>query len=272
MTESKITGRVLVETALLGCGLPSVSNQTLYEEWPKTKRINLVWLQGGRIVSGPIEKFLDLRREAGWARVDARRLDTAVAEQANGYLTASAVMKLTAGKLIPVVTGGMGGVRQDTISADLVYLTKSPALLIASAPKDSVDLAGTVAYLREKGVLVLGVGQEYCDGFLFSREKVWLDRAYSPDIIMSSVKLRAGCVIFNPLPPGLRFNEQSLLEKALEYSYEASRRGQDFHPAVNHALDRLTGGRASVAQLEGLIANVKFALSLPPMACAENST
>ena len=52
----------IVETALLGQGLVSVTSNQIIERWPHDAHV--AWLQKGRIIIGPIEEFLHYKEQA----------------------------------------------------------------------------------------------------------------------------------------------------------------------------------------------------------------
>jgi pseudouridine-5'-phosphate glycosidase len=260
--EGLPAGAVLVETALLGQGLPSIAGAQMAGIWPAAREVVPVWLQEGRVVLGGIEQFLPLRAQEEWPRIDGDRLDEAITGGRSGFLTASAVMRVAnaaGGNL--VVTAGMGGVRNGRVSQDLILLSRLKVLLVASAPKDSQNLWDTIAYLRRMGVRTVGKESRCVDGFLFTGDPVCLDAVYGGE---SPANLSAGqwCLLLNPLPAELRLRDHEILKEALAAGDRARQKQEEFHPAVNRALDRLTCGEASRLQLQALAANLELALAL----------
>lgn len=260
-TKSQWSRALLVETALLGQGLPSVNNSRLAEQWPDSKRINLLWLDNGRIVAGGLDDFLEIRQKTWLQRVDDRRLEQAIATSKSGFLTASAVMRIAAGTgAFLVVTAGMGGIRGSVVSADLLCLINLPLLLIATAPKDSQDLSLTVDYLRRNNVRVIGNNTDMCFGFLFKGKQVLLDGKYQEGYLQSITE--KGVLLLNPLPPDSLIADRELLLKSMAKGEEAIKNCGDYHPAVNKSLDRATQGRLSFLQLQSLIKNIGVGLAL----------
>lgn len=254
--------KVLVETALLGQGLPSLTNENILRDWRHEASVSLVWLEKGRITTGNIKDFLQLRGNPSMERNGAGGLMAAMRGGASGYLTSSAVMRFAAQTDHPVVvTAGMGGIRGRIISDDLTTLRQFSVVLVASAPKDTLDLSASIDYLRRHGVRLLGHGTNQSNGFLFIKEAVALDGVYSGQKAEELIK-NGPSLIFNPLPPSLRFTDLKILVDALVQGEVAEGHGRQFHPAVNLALDRLTDGRASIMQLHSLVDNIDLALSL----------
>lgn len=252
--------KVLAETALLTHGLAALSNEELLAQFPRDFD-GLVWIERGEIRRGSMASYIHLRDKAG----DIKRIDGSLVEQAcqqgiTAALTASAAMAVAAQWGVPlVVTAGMGGI-QDTaghrMSYDLVALASLPVSLLATAPKDLFHLAGTVHWLREHGVTILGHGTDCCDGFLFLQDPVPLDGRYT-----GTVPAQGSLLVLNPLPRALRFREEEILRRAVARGETARQAGGLFHPAVNQALDALTQGRSGQLQLHSFIENIKLALA-----------
>ena len=99
----------VVETALLGQGLVSVSNNQIQELWPDDALV--AWLQKGRIILGSIEEFLyDQDQTESWRRLDGLTLHKGIKEGVNGFLTASATIAVARDLGCPiVVSAGIGG-------------------------------------------------------------------------------------------------------------------------------------------------------------------
>lgn len=255
-------GVVLVETALLGQGLPSLDNLKIAEMWPFSKRARLLWLAEGRVKAGDLADFLKIRRETGFKRVDDRYLVQAIARRESGFLTASAVMRIAAGAgFSTVATAGMGGIRGHAVSADLSCLINLPVLLVATAPKDSLDLGRTVDHLRRNNVKVIGYNTGVCSGFLFKGKPVILDGRFK-DGPLQNKTTAPGVLLLNPLPLKSLCSDRQLLREAMAAGEVAVKNGGAYHPAVNKSLDRATGGVLSLIQMQALIGNTWLALNL----------
>jgi pseudouridine-5'-phosphate glycosidase len=249
---------LLAETALLTHGLTTISNEELLMVFPENFSW-LVWIDQGEIIRGNINTYLTFRdRAAELKRIDSNMLDQACQDGLSGALTASATMAVAAKWGVPlVVTAGMGGIDNETgrISNDLMSLASLPVSLIATAPKDMLDLSATFNWLKDHGVRVLGNSRDVCDGFVFLRETVKLSGKYS-----GTIPPKGGLLILNCIAPELRFTDKKLLAQAITKGEEARRLGQLFHPAVNRTLDELTGGRSGEMQLQSFVDNIYLAL------------
>lgn len=250
----------LAETALLTHGLTTISNEELLQQFPGDFD-GLVWVEQGEIRTGNIVSYLSVRdRGAEFKRIDGNSLEEACQTGLSGALTASGAMAVAAKLGVPlVVTAGMGGIdliNPERVSHDLAALASLPVSLIATAPKDMLDLAASVNWLRTHGVKVLGNGGDVCDGFVFLREQVKLSGRYS-----GTIPAKGGSLVLNPIPLELRIGEQEILRQAIARGEEARQAGQLFHPAVNKCLDELTGGRSGQLQLQSFISNIELALA-----------
>lgn len=264
----RISAAVLVETALLGRGLPSVQNEVISYLWPAAVDISLLWLERGKIQAGPLSHFLAVRGHK-WPRINSVELEGAVERGTDGFLTVSALLRVAAAqpgeKRRLIVTSGLGGIRQEAVSADLHELPLSRDLLIASAFKDVLETAAGISYLRKQGARLLGWKCEQLDGFLYRDAPVPLDATL--ETIEQGWELaprdyKQAAVLFNPLPHALRLQEQEKLWEALAAGDRARLAGQDFHPVVNEVLDETSNGCASLLQLLALLANLRLACQL----------
>lgn len=250
--------KYLVETALISHGLISISNEQLLQEW-RYPQAPLVWLEQGQPVIGTLTEYLPLREKAEQLRrIDSFSLQEAQQKQYCGALTASATMEICQQLAIPIaVTCGMGGVGpipEQIAGADLLTLSQYPLTLIAAAPKDVFDLPATIEWLRQHGVKIIGVDNNFCTGFLTQSTAIELD-AYTKNEL--------------PIPPLLLLNglkkrpvNEQKLQQAMNYGTEEQKHGRYYHPAVNQKLDEITQGLSSHEQLAGLIANIALAESL----------
>ena len=254
----------LIESALLTHGLVSVSQEELARRWPRELDA-IAWVDGGKVIIGPMEAFLPFRaRAAELCRIDCDRLPAALAEGASGTLTASGTMAVCREQGIPLaVTCGMGGIgdiRGEELCPDLPALRDIPVALIATSPKDMLDIPGTLGWLMAAGVQVLGVGTDRCTGYIFSCADEPLSGAFTGDNLPDSRPL----LLLNGIPEERRITDLPLLSQGVAAGKEAEAAGRAYHPAANAAFDRLTGGLSSRIQLDSLIANGLLARRLTP--------
>lgn len=255
--------RFIVETALLGQGLISISSEQILEIWPADALVT--WLQKGRVVISSIENFLSLRDETkDWRRLDGLTLNEGIQAGLNAFLTASATMAVAWEMGYPIaVTAGMGGIGdiiEERLCYDLPALAKTEITLVATSPKDMLDIPGTIEWLHSNGVKTYGVGTKFCDGYVFVGQKTKLIHALSQDGLCSLA--RGHNLILNPIPHEKRLNNPDYLREAIKAGKHAENNGQHYHPAANRRLDELSQGWSSKIQLDSLIANIAIARSI----------
>ena len=159
-----------------------------------------------------------------------------------------------------VVTAGMGGIgdiKAERLCYDLPALSEFGITLVATAPKDMLDIEATLEWLNDNGVQTLGFNTEYCNGYILTLDSYRLSGKLSSDNIDD---LEYGCnLILNPILENKRIKDKYLLEEAIKCGKLAERIGEHYHPAVNACFDRLSSGLSSKIQLESLISNIKLA-------------
>lgn len=261
--QNEIKNNFLVETALLGQGLFSCNDELVKAAWCKRLPENLqalVWLWRGEVKIGTIAEFLQVRHAENMGRFNGYTLEQAQAEGKSGFITAGGAVKLAAERQLSfVVSCGIGGVCNGRVSSDLPMLCSLPVVLVATAPKDMIDAAATVAYLRERGFAVYGKDCEAADGYLFVGKSVPLDGRLGCRAANEPPQLPAACrLLLNPLPHDRRLGGRAILRFAVQAGEAAAARGEEFHPAVNKALDTMTDGVSSKKQLLSLAENIKF--------------
>ena len=250
--------RYLVETALLTHGLRSVTNEEIKKVW-KSKGKNLVWIVKGEIVIGDIDEYLAFRwstRIESVLRINSKDLEQALESGATGALTASGTMavcqKLGISFAVTCGIGGIGAMHGGKPSPDLLALAELPVTLVTTGPKDMLERQETIKWLQEHKIPVFGVKREYCTGYIFVGEKIFLD-----GIFKKNQKLPA--LIINEISEKERIQDWSILEAAIVEGEKAEKEGKHYHPAVNGRLDELTEGYSSQIQLNSLWENALYA-------------
>ena len=255
----EIKHHFLVETCLLTHGLRSVTDEMLLGAWPEELDC-IAWIDRGEVRIGSMSDFIPFRKRASEVRrISCKNFAEAVKNGVSGALTASGTMQLCQELGIPLaVTCGMGGlcdIRGEELCPDLPALEEIPVSLISAGPKDMLDVAGTIGWLQERGVQVLGANCDRYTGYIFKSTDVPLSGKLGPELPQMPGKL----LIINPIPESERIQDLSLLQKGIDAGKEAEKQGGMFHPAANAAYDELTEGWSSVIQLQGLIENAKLA-------------
>ncbi len=251
--------KFLVETALIAHGLPSVTNDDLIACLSPLKAV-FCYIEKGQTKLGTIEDFIPLMQTAdSLIRIDQNGLEKAISNKLSCALTASATMAVCKSMNIPLaVTCGMGGIRNNLLSSDLPALADTGVALIATSPKDMLDIPATLKWLSSNNVSVFSTKTNFCTGFVFSSAKESVPQL--PYKSITSVK--ENTLILNPIDETKRIADKTILSKSISAGIEAEKNGRYFHPAVNKEIDRLTGGYSSKLQLSSLADNIKLALNL----------
>ena len=252
----------LVESCLLSHGLKSVTNETLVAAWPRALPY-ITWVENGKILVGPAEQFAEFRASGkADARLDCNALASALETGASGALTASGTMAVCARLGVPLaVTCGMGGIGDiagEELCPDLPALRDIPVALLATAPKDVVDIPATLQWLTQAGVRLIGADAARCTGYIFRSADVPLPQTLSE----TPHPLAGKTLILNGIPEAERIADPALLARGIAQGHRAEREGRYFHPAANGEFDRLTGGRSSEIQLYSIIENARLAAAL----------
>lgn len=250
----------LVETALITQGLQSISQQQLFE-CLEPIGAHLLWMDKGQVKCGTVEEYLPFRAtQKAPLRINCNMLEQVVREQSSGAFTASGTMAVCEKEGIPLaVTCGMGGLDIRTTPdqcPDLFALSHIPVTLVATSPKDMMDIAATLQWLKMHQVTILGRKEPVCNGYLFSSAEVPLAGIYENQPIKEKL------LLLNGIPLEKRLKDKKLLDQAIQNGYQAIAQGHYFHPAVNGFLDLQTLGYASQIQLESLLDNILWAQAL----------
>ena len=246
----------LVESCLLSHGLASVSNETIVSAWPKELPC-ITWVDEGKIVIGTAEEYVHFRASGkANARLDCNTLAAALENGSSGALTACA--RMGAKLAVTCGMGGIGDIAGEELCPDLPALRDIPVTLIATSPKDVVDIPATLRWLKEAGVRLIGADEARCTGYLFRCVDIPLDHLLAEE----PQPLCGKTLILNGIPSEKRIANDSLLAQGIAAGHRAEREGRYFHPAANAEFDRLTDGISSDIQLDSIIANARLAAAI----------
>ncbi|SKC89794.1 pseudouridine-5'-phosphate glycosidase [Maledivibacter halophilus] len=250
----------LVETALLGHGLISVKSDDIISQWPKGAV--LAWIEGGQPKIGNIEEFL-LAKESinNWKRFDGLKLKEKFNKNTNAYLTASGTMVIAKKTGYPVVVtagiGGIGDIKAERLCYDLPALSQLGITLVATSPKDMLDIPATLSWLKDNGVKIFGVNTKYCNGYIMKLDDYKLSVNLSYEDLN---KMPYGCnLILNPIKEEKRLKNKYFLDEAIKSGKKAELEGTHYHPVANACFDRLSLGLSSKIQFDALISNIEIA-------------
>ena len=239
----EVKHRFLVETCLLTHGLRSVTDEMLLEHWPKELDC-IVWVDRGEVRIGSMQDYILFRRRAAEVvRIDCNKFADAVKNGISGALTASGTMRVCQELGIPLAVtcgmGGLGNIAGEKLCPDLPALEQIPVSLISAGPKDMLDVHGTIGWLQEHGVQVLGTDSDRYTGYIFRSTDVPLSGILGAELPQPPGKL----LIINPIPESDRIQDLSLLQKGIDAGKEAEKQGGMYHPAANAAYDQLSNAK-----------------------------
>lgn len=256
----------LAETAFLTRGLACLSNEELAQAWPYDDAV-FVWLDNGRITRGTMQEYLPFRSRAlDLPRLDCMALQDARKAKVSASLTASGTMaacqELGIDLAVTCGMGGVGKIKAEQICADLPALATYTVALLASSPKDMLDIPATISWLTDREIHVVGPA---CTGWVFNGEPVPVPESWAqyPDAdTIRQAALEDGILLLNPIPAERRIADRSILTAAINAGLKAEADGGDYHPAANAEIHRLTDGYSAKLQLQAFIDNMKLARSL----------
>jgi pseudouridine-5'-phosphate glycosidase len=277
---------VALETSVLAQGLPVPRNREAAGAMAGVIRASgavPAWIavDAGQVRVGLTENELARLAVQGRAAKVARRdLPIVVASGGLGATTVSAALWAAHGAGIEVLaTGGIGGVHQGSgdVSADLLELASTPALVVCSGPKSIVDPVATMERLEELGVSVVGYRCDRLPFFVAGYADVPLEHrvdtpaeAAAVALALRRLDVRSSVVLCNPVREGLALDRDVVADAVRACEERAVRqgvRGKDVTPFLLSCLAERTGGeslQANLALLEsnaGLAAEVAAALA-----------
>jgi pseudouridine-5'-phosphate glycosidase len=278
---SVAAGRAVValETSVIGQGLPYPRNLECVERMDiaiRGARATPGWIG---VVDGAVRVGLEpaeLERVAepdAAVKVARRDVPVAVASGSLGATTVSATIWAAHRAGIGVAaTGGIGGVHpgpRPDVSADLLELSRTPIVLIASGPKSIVDPTATAEKLEELGVALVGYGVDRLPFFLAREVPVELEhRVETPEgaaaiaLAHRALGAQAAIVLCNPIAAEHAMDLDALLAataRAGTRMEESGVAGKAVTPFLLRALAEETGGRSLEANLVLLEDNARLA-------------
>ena len=265
---------VALETALLTHGLPWPENlstmeallQAVEEEGARPRPIGVV---GGRVRVGLEKEELLRLAQGGAQKASLWNLAPILALGMDAGTTVAATVHLAHRAGLEVfATGGIGGVHPASVdeSADLLALSRTPILVVASGPKSVLDLEATLERLETYGVTVLGFRTDRMPAFLSPTSPYPLPARVETPWEAARVYQEAkalglgGVLLFNPVSEGLPFEEvEALVEETNREARRVGIRGKALTPFLLKRLAERTGGRSLEVNRRLLLENARLA-------------
>jgi pseudouridine-5'-phosphate glycosidase len=270
---------VALESTLISHGLPRPQNLEVARRLETVVRDGggvpaTVGIVGGRPIVGLGASELEaLAMTDGVRKCSRRDIALAVARGEHGATTVAGTLALMGLAGIEVLaTGGIGGVHRGAeltfdISADLVELARSRAIVVCAGAKALLDLARTVEILETAGVPILGWRTDKLPAFYASQSGLPVTaRVESADeaarIARAGWDLGLGHgVLVGVPPPAGQTLENARVEQAIAAALSEAERRQIRGPAITpfllNAVGEETGGESVAANLALLENNAR---------------
>lgn len=274
-------GVVALETTIVVQGLPSPINLEVANECETAVRENgstpaTIGVLDGRVVVGLSEQGLERlsEPERHAAKLSSRDLGLALAAGVDGATTVAGTITLAHRVGISVMaTGGLGGVHRDAAasfdeSADLMALTRTSVLVVASGVKSILDIGATLERLDTLGVPVAGFQTREFPGFYLRASGFTLDWSVASADEAAAAFLRhremarTGFIVANPINADKELDRHlhdDALESALVSAQMQGVSGKDVTPALLAEFARFTDGVSVRVNRDLVVANAALA-------------
>jgi pseudouridine-5'-phosphate glycosidase len=223
----------------------------------------------GDVIGGLTEAELE-RFDASARKLGPRDLAAAVVQHAPGATTVGGTLAVCkAAGIHFMATGGLGGVHRGwptppDISADLVVLAQTRALVVSSGVKSLLDVPATAELLETLGVPVLGWRTDELPLFYAAHGGPPVSaRVESAEeaarIARAHWDLQGGGLVVGRPPDESLDDVEPLIEAALAAADAANVHGQSVTPFVLSYLHRESGGRTLAANRDLIVGNARLA-------------
>jgi pseudouridine-5'-phosphate glycosidase len=244
------------------------------------------------VVRGQARVGLDLSElthfveQEGIRKASSRDLPTTIAAKENAATTVSAMLAIGRHAGLSVfATGGIGGVHRGgppvDESADLLELSRTPAVVVCSGAKSILDIPATVERLETLAVTVVGFGTDEFPAFYARSSGIRLsstadEAAEVTRIYHAARKIgqSAAVLVVQPPPEAVAIPREELEQatnRALREATSLRVKGQPLTPFLLAALARETAGRSLTTNVALLEANARLAGEIAARLAADRS-
>ncbi len=273
---------VALESTILCHGLPFPENLETHRAAEEAVRREgavpaLVSIVDGVPRAGFFPAEVEFLARAGRSvrKATTRDLGLLAARRESGATTVAATTAIASAAGIRVfATGGIGGVHRGAtetfdVSADLLELSRTRVVVVASGAKAVLDLPKTLEALETLGVPVLGFGTSELPAFWIRGSGLLLDVRCDDAQEVARVALAhwswpaaGGVLVANPVPREAALAKEDV-EEAIERSLAAAREegvaGKAVTPYLLARLAKETGGRTLTANRALVVSNAAVA-------------
>jgi pseudouridylate synthase len=270
---------VALETSVLAQGLPIPANADAAELMLRAVERGgatpaLTAVVAGQptlgISDAELQRFL---ARVGVRKVSARDLGACVAAGADGATTVAASLTLARQCGVPVfATGGIGGVHRGAPfdeSADLIALSRTPAIVVCAGAKSILDLPATLERLETLGVPVIGYRTNELPGFFTVGTGLAVPHRAETAQEIARIAIahwalgeQSAVLVVQP-PPAAVALDRATVDAAVAAAVRDAARdgvtGAALTPYLLGAVLAATGGRSQMTNLALLDANAELA-------------
>lgn len=265
---------VALESAVLTHGLPYPLNLEVVEALEEAVRAEgavpkTIALVGGEVRVGLSSREKELLAQGKAEKASLWNLAALLAQGKSAGTTVAATVHLARLHGIQVfATGGIGGVHPEPYdeSADLVALSRTPILVVASGPKAILDLGATLERMETLGIGLVGYRTDRLPAF-YSPSSPYpvparVDTPFEAALLFRKAKaLGLGAVLLvNPVSQGLPYEEVARM--VAEANRQAAREGvagKALTPYLLRRLAKLSGGETDRVNRRLLWENARLA-------------
>jgi pseudouridylate synthase len=266
---------VALETTLVAHGFPAGEGVAVAAESEQRVRAAgavpaTIGVLDGEVRVGLGEAELE-RFDTDARKVGPRDLAACAVQGAVGATTVGGTLAVTrAVSIFFMGTGGLGGFHRGwetgalDVSADLMELARTDALVVSSGVKSLLDVAATAEALETLGVPVLGFRTDELPLFYASRGGPRVSaRVETADeaaaVARAHWRIGGGGILLARPPDETLDDVEPLIEEALELARKRGITGQDVTPFVLSFLHERSGGRTLASNRELVVANAGLA-------------
>ena len=262
---------VALETTIVAHGFPPGAGAAVGLESERRVRAAgavpaTIGVLDGEIRVGLTESELE-RFDASARKAGPRELGVCVARGEIGATTVGGTLAVCRAAGIRFMgTGGIGGVHRGTrfdISADLLELSRSQAVVVSSGVKSLLDVEATAEMLETLGVPVLGWRTTTMPRFYDAKGGPPVtDRVESAEEVVTLARVHwelGGCGVLVARPPDTSIDVDDLIDEALEEAEREGIGGQAVTPFVLSRLHERSDGRTLEVNKELAAANAGLA-------------
>jgi len=265
---------VALETTLVAHGFPAGAGLEVGRRSEQAVRAGgavpaTVGVLDGEIVVGLSAEELE-RFDATAVKVGPRDLAAAAVSRAVGATTVGGTLSVCrAAGIRFMATGGLGGVHRGwpdppDVSADLIALARTPALVVSSGVKSLLDVEATAELLETLAVPVLGWRSAEMPRFYSAHGGPPVsarveEESEAAAVALAHWRLGGGGLLLTRPPEESLDDVEALIAEALAAAAAEGVRGQAITPFVLGRLHERSGGATLSANRELVLGNARLA-------------